>query len=297
MQWRRAVTLWRERVVGARLAPTKFGEARFWEDAYRREAAPEEWYLGAVPAARAARAAYVAARRPGSPRRAQVAALHLGCGTSTLGSALCSAFGPAPLTVESVLNVDVSEAALAALRRRQAGLPHADRQAYLCWDASAGVAPPGRFDLLLDKGVLDALECATPDALLAYLGSLRACLAQSRGLLVHWSDHEPEECVSSLFPLLWSLVFLAGALTSFGAPSHTTRGGRSAGPSRTSTAATRTTGSPLEPGSTSGMPSDYETEQRIRAPRREPRRNLNLTESHALRVAYARVQAQEHSAC
>ena len=60
-------------------------------------------------------------------------------------------------------------------------------------DAESGALPPGRFDLLVDKGTLDAVAFAGGTVLEGYFAAVREGLQQNRGSLwVHFSDEPPE---------------------------------------------------------------------------------------------------------
>jgi hypothetical protein len=102
-----------------------------------------------------------------------------------------------------VHNVDISEEALLELEQAQAQLPGALKQRYARWDASAGLKPEaGPYDLVLDKGTLDALQFAGAEPLVSFFESLRPAL-EAGALMVHWTNEEPEsrfELLNAAFP-------------------------------------------------------------------------------------------------
>ncbi|KAJ1449494.1 hypothetical protein M885DRAFT_535387 [Pelagophyceae sp. CCMP2097] len=209
--WRGAVRLWHLEHLGK--TASHFGKPEFWREAYAAGKAAKEWFVEAATAADGAVDVY-SAQRPVKKRNLQV--LHVGCGISTLGSEVVSAFerSHAAPSISEVHNVDVSEEALGQLEQAQALLPGASQQRYALWDASSGKAPEGGpFDLVLDKGALDALQFAGAESLIAFFAALRPLL-QDGACMVHWSDEEPEsrfELLKAAFPrsesfrVSWSL--------------------------------------------------------------------------------------------
>lgn len=167
--------------------PGRFGEQAYWEGRYRSEASgPTEWFLSAEKTAKSAALAY--GRHSGAVKRPRV--LHVGCGLSQVGSEIAKI-----IDCDDVLNVDCS---LAALRKLEEAVPW---QRYRLWDAATDPAFES-FDLILDKGTLDALQFAGSDPVVNYVGALRHWL-QSGGLYCHWSDDAPEmkmDLLRSAFP-------------------------------------------------------------------------------------------------
>lgn len=203
--WKTAVKKWH----GANVAPlvarspggATFSDKQWWEQQYSIGKAPIEWFVSAEVAA--AGAAKAVAARPGFE---PASALHAGCGASSLGHAVSGCFP----SVKTVVHADVSGSALAALEETAAAAEAsgggACGHAYVEWDACGGSLPaggPGAYDLVLDKGALDA---ATFDAdegrLVGYVSSLREALAPG-GLFLHWTDSPPEvrgELLKAAFP-------------------------------------------------------------------------------------------------
>ena len=187
----------------------KFGEHTYWNDNYISGRAANEWFLEAHAAATSACDALDAhGRNTGSAPRL----LHLGCGISSLGAAMCDELSSRHGLQAKVMNVDYCAAAIDSAALAGAGDA---RQQWRVWDATDASGPPSLsevdapYDLLLDKGTLDALQFAGPSPLVAYFSSLRRCLlAESAGaqvspLLVHFSQEAPEargELLECAFP-------------------------------------------------------------------------------------------------
>mmetsp|Transcript_7305 Transcript_7305/g.23917 ORF Transcript_7305/g.23917 Transcript_7305/m.23917 type:complete len:240 (-) Transcript_7305:198-917(-) len=171
-QVRRWHRLWHTCLVEHR-GPGPFGDPSYWERRYRwSSGAPREWF---VPSRVAARSAAATSRR-------QARVLHLGCGLSTLGRDVCELLGG------RATNVDCSTTALAKL---EAAVDDPfSQQSYVRWDA-ATEPPFGDFDLLLDKGTMDALQFSGSDALVNYFDALRFWLRRD-ALYLYWSDDVPE---------------------------------------------------------------------------------------------------------
>lgn len=161
-----------------------FGLTSYWQSLYE-VGGPEEWFLDARIAARGAA---VATKQAG--KREALRVWHPGCGLSSLGAALVYELGAD--TVRRVDNCDCSARALERLRakisRDYAAAAHL--QYYQTWEA--GDRMPNAYDLVLDKGTLDALQFAGQHLLAAYLSSVRDALVADRGLYLHWSDEPPE---------------------------------------------------------------------------------------------------------
>ncbi|KAM9005323.1 EEF1A lysine methyltransferase 4 isoform X5 [Sarcophilus harrisii] len=125
---------------------SEYREARYWDERYRHalDAAPYEWF-----------GSYEAFRDLLEPElHPEDRILVLGCGNSALSYELfCGGF-------PNVLSVDYSPVVVAAMRERYAHVPA------LRWetmDARALRSPPGTFDVVLEKGTLDALLAGERD--------------------------------------------------------------------------------------------------------------------------------------
>ena len=135
--WRSAV-VHRLRQDGVAANASQFGDRAFWESRYTAGRAPREWFLSAGAAADSAAAALLSHRRSGlSAADSPLRCLHLGCGTSNLGGAICDALESEHRLAATVTNVDYSPAAIDVAARR------ADpRQSYHVWDVTDGSQPP-----------------------------------------------------------------------------------------------------------------------------------------------------------
>jgi len=95
-----------------------------------------------------------------------------------------------------VVNVDCSKT---ALERLEADVGFSEKQSYVLWDAAQDSLHDD-FDLVLDKGTLDALQFAGSDDLISFFQALRR---QQRALYLHWSDDAPEmkmDLLNAAFP-------------------------------------------------------------------------------------------------
>ena len=202
--WRQAVLRWHRANVGDGGPGARFGETTFWRTSYATKKAPKEWFLSAEAAAASAARALDA---HGDFKAVRV--LHAGCGLSALGLAFGEAVGAA-----DVVNADVSSEALAALEAATSSSSpaSASRQTFVIWDAFSSEDAPGVFDVVLDKGTMDAAVFAGAEPLANYLGALRGCLCAEGAVLCHWSDEPPEsraELLRAAFPsdaVFWSAV-------------------------------------------------------------------------------------------
>lgn len=227
---RRAIMTWRKAVRAVepqpRTTPTpaiRFGEREWWDGQYAAGTAAQEWFLSSQTAAESAADLWRAhlARHRGSCSTS-LRVLHVGCGTSALGAHVAEALvARGGASGVRVMNVDYSEAAVSeaqqAAGHRTPGLAHGEQRWHV-WDATQDGPPPPieevpvgagtpPYDLVLDKGTLDALLFQEGTALEAYLASLRGLLHGRHGsegaadarppsrpppLLAHFSDEPPD---------------------------------------------------------------------------------------------------------
>jgi hypothetical protein len=216
--WQQAVRRWHASCARA----GRFGSHTFWESQYERGKAPNEWFLAAEQAATSTAEAFAAHEKVHGLGGPFAKVLHIGCGTSRLGNCLISALASHSQVSGRVMSVDYSAVAVAAAQAAvamEAG--EQQQQLFRVWDAASGTPPPAlpntmyscgmssRYDLLVDKGTLDALCFATDDALVAYLAAMRTCLlapsldSTMPPLLVHFTEDPPEvrgELFASAFP-------------------------------------------------------------------------------------------------
>ena len=136
------------------LPGSHFGRQDYWQAAYATGHTAQEWFLSAGTAARSTADA-VRSYAPAQAEPLRVA--HLGCGASTLGAQIASTLQERGCQVNMVLNLDCALAALSVCEAHQSLLPGGSLQQYSLWDA-ADAALPGDYDILLDKGTLDALS-------------------------------------------------------------------------------------------------------------------------------------------
>ena len=219
--WAAAVRDWDASHINRDPHPTfSFGEHSFWESRYKSGRAPKDWFLDAQTAAESTVDAFMALSAARWQRSAPVRILHLGCGTSNLGGAVCDALDVQGCEAH-VTNVDYSASAIEEMTRVMSDA----RQCWVEWDVAA--APPSTsqgmddreipssWDLLLDKGTLDAVAFCSTDKLVGYLTSIRHCLrshscnqpGSSPPLFVHFSDEPPElrrQLLAAAFPE-WSI--------------------------------------------------------------------------------------------
>jgi SAM-dependent methyltransferase len=159
-----------------------YGDKAYWEGLYAAEAGrTDEWLLSWAAIAPLITSA--------APRAATV--LHLGCGNSTLGEEMHQAGYP------QVVNIDYAEAAVRQLRARAVGKRGLF---YLVMDARALAFADGTFDLVVEKGTLDAIACLDEeDAVERAVGQAWRVLRPG-GLLVSLSMRVPRSRLSRLAP-------------------------------------------------------------------------------------------------
>jgi hypothetical protein len=197
----------------------RFGSRHFWEAQYSNGKAPAEWFLSAETAAASSTEAFGAHEQAFGSVGAYARILHLGCGASSLGTCLVSELASQLRLSARVMNTDTSAAALSLAARAVGG--DQQQQAFRVWDVAGGEPPPSlpstlyscgatsRYDMVVDKGVLDALCFATDDELVRYFSAVRSLLQSSSvesaapPLLVHFTNDPPEvraELLRAAFP-------------------------------------------------------------------------------------------------
>ncbi|XP_062437732.1 eEF1A lysine and N-terminal methyltransferase isoform X2 [Rhea pennata] len=132
-------------------SPREFGSAGYWARFFRqRGERPFEWY-GALPELRAALRRYL---------RPRDKVLVVGCGNSELSEQLYDAG-----LCEDIVNIDISDAVVRQMRERSgSGRP---KMSYVRMDVLQMGFPDGLFQVVLDKGTLDAILTDEEEATLA----------------------------------------------------------------------------------------------------------------------------------
>uniref|UniRef100_A0A8D2P5B7 eEF1A lysine and N-terminal methyltransferase n=1 Tax=Zosterops lateralis melanops TaxID=1220523 RepID=A0A8D2P5B7_ZOSLA len=139
-------------------SPAEFGSARYWDRFFRqRGQRPFEWY-GAFPELCPVLHKYV---------RPRDKVLVVGCGNSELSEQLYD-LG----VCEDIVNIDISDAVIRQMRERSAGTR--PRMSYLLMDMLHMDFPDAHFQVVLDKGTLDALLTDEEEATLAKVDQMFA---------------------------------------------------------------------------------------------------------------------------
>ena len=113
------------------------------------------------------------------------AALHVGCGTSMLGLHLLETG-----VCTSVLNTDTSTAAVSEMAAAHA---HHARCSWQVDDCTASALLPNSFDVVVDKGTMDALGFGVGGAMRCQrMASEMYRLLRPQGLLIQVTDEPPE---------------------------------------------------------------------------------------------------------
>jgi hypothetical protein len=213
--WAGAVRRWHASCARA----GSFGSQLFWETQYKQGKAAPEWFLSAELAASSTAEAFGAHEKTFGSAGTFARVLHLGCGVSQLGTCLVSSLSSQLRLSARIMNTDSSATAVSAAAAAVGTAQQ--QQAFRTWDVTSDSPPPSlpstlfscgatsRYDLLVDKGVLDAVCFASADELVAYFASVRRLLQSESvevaapALLVHFTDDPPEvrsELLRAAFP-------------------------------------------------------------------------------------------------
>lgn len=173
-----------------RSSPPKFGTQSYWESFYKgtsedsnsEDSKEFEWfssYEDLQPFFRIFAEPILAdAATTGQQPKLLVA----GCGNSRLSCDLYDDFLQEEQPAFQLWNVDFAEAAILRSEEMAAGRRMHHAVADLC-DLSADMFPDGSFDMVLDKGALDAIFCTGATAVAAAVGELRRVLREG-GLVI-----------------------------------------------------------------------------------------------------------------
>ncbi|XP_025979230.2 eEF1A lysine and N-terminal methyltransferase isoform X2 [Dromaius novaehollandiae] len=132
-------------------SPREFGSAAYWERFFRqRGERPFEWY-GALPELRAVLRRYL---------RPRDKVLVVGCGNSELSEQMYDAG-----MCEDIVNIDISDAVIHQMQERSAS--KRPKMSYLLMDMLQMDFPDALFQVVLDKGTLDAILTDEEEATLA----------------------------------------------------------------------------------------------------------------------------------
>ncbi|XP_014113014.1 PREDICTED: methyltransferase-like protein 13 [Pseudopodoces humilis] len=139
-------------------SPAEFGSARYWDRFFRqRGQRPFEWY-GAFPELCPVLHKYV---------RPRDKVLVVGCGNSELSEQMYDVG-----MCEDIVNIDISDAVIRQMRERSASTR--PRMSYLLMDMLHMDFPDAHFQVVLDKGTLDALLTDEEEATLAKVDQMFA---------------------------------------------------------------------------------------------------------------------------
>jgi ubiquinone/menaquinone biosynthesis C-methylase UbiE len=148
-----------------------FGDPKFWRAFYAKREGHFEWFCEYSKC------------QPALKRHIDVAdrVLHVGCGTSALGSALTADGFP------SIVNIDLDPDAIARMRALCPG----EAEQYQVADVLELPFADRSFDVILDKGTIDAIAFQLKDNMGLMLNELDRVLVPG-GRLVQISDDAPE---------------------------------------------------------------------------------------------------------
>lgn len=143
------------------MATLAYDSVEFWDCRYATDSAAFEWY--AEPGTAAAAAAVAAAVTAAAPATTPPRVLDVGCGTSELADRLAA-------SGHRVTAIDASEVAIDVARARsRPPLPEGAALTFQVADATALPYPDASFDVVVDKGTADAIDCGGGDAAVALL--------------------------------------------------------------------------------------------------------------------------------
>ncbi|NWI66002.1 MET13 protein, partial [Todus mexicanus] len=139
-------------------SPGEFGSGRYWERFFRqRGPRPFEWY-GAFPQLRSVLGKYV---------RPRDKVLVVGCGNSELSEQMYDA-----RMCEDIVNIDISAAVIRQMQERSGS--KRPKMSYLLMDVLQMDFPDAHFQVVLDKGTLDALLTDEEEATLTKVDKMFA---------------------------------------------------------------------------------------------------------------------------
>ena len=138
--WRVSVEGILERLVRA-LVDEEYGDAEYWEERYRAEDGEYEWFLPWGEAV----------KDLGKYLSGAHVALNLGCGNSPMSQEMLDS------GIEKVVSVDISQTVIQQMRKKYEGNEKLEWEVMDCTDLKY---PDQTFDLVVDKGTLDALYCS-----------------------------------------------------------------------------------------------------------------------------------------
>ncbi|NXX32778.1 MET13 protein, partial [Nicator chloris] len=139
-------------------SPAEFGSARYWDHFFRqRGQRPFEWY-GAFPELCPVLHKYV---------RPRDKVLVVGCGNSELSEQMYDVG-----MCEDIVNIDISDAVIRQMQERSASTR--PKMSYLLMDMLQMDFPDAHFQVVLDKGTLDALLTDEEEATLAKVDQMFA---------------------------------------------------------------------------------------------------------------------------
>ncbi|XP_052164902.1 uncharacterized protein LOC127781880 [Oryza glaberrima] len=126
---------------GGGTAAQAYGEAWYWDERYRKEAGPFDWYQK-YPALAPLLAVYV---------RRHHRLLLAGCGNSVFGENMVDD------GYQDIINIDISSVVIDQMKKKYRDKPHLK---YMKMDVrNMAEFESGSFDAVIDKGTLDSIMC------------------------------------------------------------------------------------------------------------------------------------------